>query len=214
MNLTSDISQFHYDSSLLNNNSLLSVKDDITLWTEFKSGNKDSFSIIYHRFFNELYNYGLKISRDDDLCKDCIQELFANIWHTRSKLGDVKSIKFYLLKSIRRSIINSLKKSKQDGIFRLAFTKTQPDILFSPEEFVVAEEAFKIKRDHLAVLLNSLPKRRKEALYLKFYKELSYEEIALVMNLTEKAVINHVYKAFKSIRKSTDLKTNLQSLLQ
>jgi RNA polymerase sigma factor (sigma-70 family) len=213
MKLTSDISKFHYDSSSENNTLILSAKDDLTLWQDFKAGSKESFAVIYHRFFNDLYNYGLKISGDQNISKDCLQELFANLWNSREKLGDVKSIKFYLLKSFRRSIVHFLKKNKREGIFKIAFKRTQPDILFSPEEFIMAEESLKIKKEQIAKILNGLPKRRKEAIYLKYYKELSYEEIAAVMNLTEKAVINHVYKAFKSIRKSSQITSDLQFLL-
>lgn len=212
MNLSSDISNFQYKLSSLNH-LLLSVKDDYELWQEFKVGNKDSLSVIYHRYFNELYNYGLKISGDENIAKDCLQELFTNLWFTREKLGNVVSIKFYLIKSFRRSLINFIKKSKKERFMKIAFIQTQPDILFSSEEFIVAEEKLQIKKEYLAKILNSLPKRRKEALYLKYYRELNYEEIASIMNLSEKAVINHVYKAFKSIKLDTKVMNNLSILL-
>lgn len=213
MNLSSDISKNFYKQHPSSNQVLLSAKEDFELWQEFKLGSKESFSIIYYRYFNDLFNYGLKISGDENITKDCLQEMFTTLWFTKEKLGDVKAIKFYLLKCFRRSLIVFLKKSKKEKFFNLSFSQTQPNLSFSTEDFIVVEETLRMKRERLTKILNSLPRRRKEAIYLKYFKELTYEEIAAVMSLSEKAVINHVYKAFKVIKSDTSIRSGLVSLL-
>jgi len=83
---------------------------DKQLWKTFKAGGKTDFAQIYEKHAAVLYNYGRHIRTDQALVKDCIQELFIDIWKNRKTLGATDSIKFYLLKSLRRKIIYEAKK--------------------------------------------------------------------------------------------------------
>ena len=175
---------------------------DYHLWQAFKQGDKSTFSYIYHTYFNDLYTYALKILHDDNLAKDGVQELFIYLWTNRINLGNVITIKPYLITCLRRRIIRQVQEFKKENIKAGIYLQEEPDIYFSPEEFTIGEQQHDIVKEHLSQVLNQLPERRKEAVYLKYYKNLSYKEIAVIMSVSEKAVINHVYKAFKTIRKS------------
>ncbi|MDJ1482901.1 sigma-70 family RNA polymerase sigma factor [Cytophagaceae bacterium YF14B1] len=48
--------------------------------------------------------------------------------------------------------------------------------------------------------LNKLPQRQKEALYLVFYQELSYQQITKIMQLQYQTVRDLVHKALKTLR--------------
>ena len=48
--------------------------------------------------------------------------------------------------------------------------------------------------------LDKLPPRQREIIYLKFYKDLSYEEIAVLTSLKVRTVYNTVYQALESMR--------------
>jgi hypothetical protein len=54
-----------------------STASDQELWSAFKEGDRLAFSAIYQRHFRKLVSYGLKISADKDLAKDCVQDLFV-----------------------------------------------------------------------------------------------------------------------------------------
>ena len=51
--------------------------DDSTLWLSFKKGNDLAFSILYNKYVQRLYSYGMHSCRDKDLVLDCLQELFT-----------------------------------------------------------------------------------------------------------------------------------------
>jgi len=93
----------------LNNPTLENSKavetNDSRIWDEFRSGNESSFIYIYQNYFDKLYNYGLRITKDEDLVKDAIQDLFIELRKKRSHLGKTDSIKFYLFKCLKRKII-------------------------------------------------------------------------------------------------------------
>ena len=54
------------------------IVSDKELWIDFLSGEKEAFKTIYEKYFPELFNYGCYFLDDEDLVKDCIQDLFVN----------------------------------------------------------------------------------------------------------------------------------------
>ncbi len=52
------------------------MTDDRKIWNDFKSSKDYALSHIYHHHIDLLFRYGRKFSRDEDLIKDAIQELF------------------------------------------------------------------------------------------------------------------------------------------
>lgn len=181
-----------------------SEQSDAEIWNDFKKGEELAFSYIYYKFYNDLYNYGIKIVRSEVIVQDAIQELFTSIWKNKGQLGYVSSIKFYLLKSLRRGIIRHLERDKKSYLRMVVFGGNQPNIEFSGEEIIIGEEVTLEKRAYISHLLNSLSKRQKEVIYLKYYENLEFEEIAELMSLNYQSVINHVHKAFKKLRKDRE----------
>ncbi len=79
--------------------------NEAEIWLKFKDGDEEAFIWIYRTYFETLYNYAGQFDLDFDLVKDQIQELFIYIRKRRAQLADVKSIKFYLFKSLRRRLL-------------------------------------------------------------------------------------------------------------
>ena len=86
---------------------------DLQLWIDFQAGSEMAYETIYREHVAMLYSFGLKLTNDKELIKDCIQDLFVELWKSKHRLAPVKSIKSYLFKSIRRKVIaESVKKRK------------------------------------------------------------------------------------------------------
>ena len=75
--------------------------DDEQLWRDFKGGCQASFALIYKDHFFNLYRYRIGRGYSRDIVKDCIQDLFVELWKYRESLKDTDSIAYYLLKSLR-----------------------------------------------------------------------------------------------------------------
>ena len=86
---------------------------DADLWLAFKSGAKDAFAYIYLTYYPALYNYGHQFCQDLQVLEDCIQEVFIDIYKTAARLGNVKSIKFYLMKSLKTKYLREIKSSNR-----------------------------------------------------------------------------------------------------
>ncbi len=179
-------------------------------WQAFTNGSQSAFSWLYHAFFNDLYNYSFRIMGEEEAAKDNVQDFFVELWEKKNDLALVVVVKPYLFKALRNRTLNVLKKSNRNQLRFERFMGEQTSISFSQEDFVVYDENQKRQQQLIATMLNQLPERRKEAVYLRYFKNLSYPEIADIMSLTEKAVINHIYKAFRSLKKDEALKKMLR----
>ncbi len=177
-------------------------KTEGQVWQEFRDGSRAAYTHIYVTYAPVLYNYGYKIVPDRTLVEDCIQDLFEHLLRNRSNLSPTDSIKFYLFKAMRRQIIG-----KVNGSHRIPFAsnmdpETGFQVEFSFEAGLVAEELIRERQESLVKALNELPARQKEAVYLRFYDNLTYEQVAAIMGIDTHSVYKTIYKAINSLQKN------------
>ncbi|MCK8493863.1 MULTISPECIES: RNA polymerase sigma factor [Spirosoma] len=186
-----------------------SYSTDTVLWDDFLNGNKAAYAYLYGKYAKTLYNYGYKIAQNREMTEDCLQDLFLTILETRERLGRTDSIKFYLMRALRRDIVRKLTREQRfdheldtlDFKIEFYYEPTWLDAQISQEQSTL-----------LLHELNSLPARQKEALFLKYFDNLSYEEIAGVMGIEQSSVYKIVYKAIASLQKRMALHTILAVL--
>jgi RNA polymerase sigma factor (sigma-70 family) len=167
------------------------------LWQLFRNGDKDAFGKIFSCHYKELYKYGRKLNISPEVLDDCIQDLFLELWQRKSKLPEVQSVKGYLFKSLKFSLIKSTRNQLK---FEDVDTEINHHVEFSYERMLIEEQ--QQQEDHQKLLegINLLPPRQQEALYLKYMNELAYEEISEMMGISKQAAINLIYKSVKSLR--------------
>jgi RNA polymerase sigma factor (sigma-70 family) len=76
---------------------------------------------------------------------------------------------------------------------------------------VVRSEEYLSLQNKITALLNELPKRQKEVIYLHYFEEMDYNQIAAVMGINYQSVLNLTQKALQKLR-SADLLILLLSL--
>src|SRR5690606_31157982 len=91
------------------------------LWTAFREGSENAFDLIYGKMFPVLFNYGYRLCQDEEQVKDCIQNIFIEIWQKRNQVKKVYSLKHYFLKIMRRKLFKELESKRSDHIKLLSF---------------------------------------------------------------------------------------------
>lgn len=178
---------------------------DCELWNSFKSGDHLAFKSIYFDYYYLLYQYALNISKDETVSIDVIQDLFSDLWDSRNKLGKVLSIKAYLLSSLRRRVLQKLKQKRRKQVLALELFTFAPDLEFSPEILMIQREKDLFRQSIVRQALNELSKRQKEVVYLRFFLDVSYMEVAQVMGIQYQSVLNHYQAALKKLRSNGTL---------
>jgi len=170
------------------------------IWLSFKQGNEEAFTELMELYYPSMLNYGLRFQKDRELVKDCIQDLFLELWKGRNSIGDVRAPKTYLLISLRRKLLREMGRLKW---FREAPEVSDDynfEVQFAIETYLINTEIQHEDLKKLKRCLGQLTKRQREAIYLRFFHELSYEEIAETMEINRHSAVNLVYEAIRFIK--------------
>ena len=175
------------------------LSDDTDLWQSFKEGDKDSFKNIYFKYFHNLYEYGMRISGDKEIVKDTIHDLFVKLWNNKSNLGDVTALRAYLIVALRSTLYNNLQKISRKPVEQLS-ENTPFEMVFSVESDYIKKESALADNQKLKEALELLTPRQKEVIYLRYFEEMEYAEIAAIMNITVKGVYKLTARALETLR--------------
>jgi RNA polymerase sigma factor (sigma-70 family) len=173
------------------------------IWKKFREGNEGAFDTLYSTYFPKLFSYGLRVCQDRDLVKDCIQGLFIDIWQRKDSLSEVKAVKYYLFKSLRRKVVKQLTfqqkfKNEMDLEENYFF-----EVSFSHEHLLISEQVSQENLERLENAFQFLTQRQKEAVFLRFYEDLEYEQIAVILSLKEvKYARTLIYRAIDVLKSS------------
>jgi RNA polymerase sigma factor (sigma-70 family) len=173
--------------------------DESILWTRFLKGDHQVLSLIYLQYSNALFDYGCRFTVDQDLVKDCIQEVFCTLIRTRKNLSETDNVRLYLLKSLKHRIIREIKNAgnkprsldDQDYSFDLHFSENLND-----QHNELDDE----KRLLIAEAMHLLTDRQKEAIYLRFNRGLEYEEISFILSLNYQSSRALIHRAIEKLR--------------
>ena len=179
----------------------LKINSNTLIWNDFIKGNEDAFRLIYNTHVQSLFKYGCNFTHDEALIKDCIHDVFIDLLKYRSSLSETNNIKLYLFKSLKRKIFKSLSKMGNFGTTieseNLPFNYT-----ISVEDEYVDNESEQNRYKQLDKAMSTLSPRQKEAIYLKFVSDLSYEELSKVMQLNYQSARNLVFRGLEKLRES------------
>lgn len=173
-----------------------SMANDTALWSAFKAGSKVAFEEIYRREIQGLIVYGKKICYDQDTVQDAIQDLFIELWNSKSRLSETDNIRFYLLRSLRNKLSKKLPSPTE-----IDFIEAEPSIEFQ----ILSNETEEERTKYLKEALSKLTKRQQEAINLRYYHELSNEEVASIMGLNYQSACKLIYSGLKFLKENSSL---------
>lgn len=172
---------------------------EVALWREMLAGNVASFEMLTDVTYDLLFQYGNKFCKDRELIKDCIQDVFLEIWEKRSSISKDIPPKAYLLASLRRRLHRMIQKNRMLFLDHL-LPDEGFDIAFNAEHQFIQSEYDQQMASRITHMLNGLPKRQKEAIYLKFFEDMDRDEIAAIMDIHPQSVSNLLQTAFKFLK--------------
>ncbi|MEC5144028.1 sigma-70 family RNA polymerase sigma factor [Chitinophaga sp. 212800010-3] len=181
------------------------VASHASLWERFLQGDRHAFARIYDTHIDDLYHYGMHFCQDAERVKDCLQDLFQDLWLAREHLTpQIRNIRYYLISSLRRRLLRALRKDRryhhQDSWEAFEFEFTLP-----LENHLIQHETAAEQQALLRQAIANLSRRQREAIYLRFFQNLNYSEVAEVMSMQVDSVYNTISKAIAILRKSVPL---------
>jgi RNA polymerase sigma factor (sigma-70 family) len=168
------------------------------IWDEFRRGSKEALETVYEDNYSSLYHYGMKFCHNNDLIKDLIQELFIELIDSGHRLSSTDNIRFYLLKAMRNKLLKQLSENSK---FTNKFEESiEFNLVNSIESQLIKKEIEEKVHNQIISAINKLTVKQQEIIYLRFYRDLSYPEIAVLFEVNIQTVRNLMNRAINSLK--------------
>ncbi|MBX3241759.1 MAG: sigma-70 family RNA polymerase sigma factor [Chitinophagaceae bacterium] len=181
-------------------------RDHIDTWSALRNGEKRSLQDIYNQHYIGLLNFGIKLTRQRDITRDCIFQLLLRLWENHQKLPAVENVRSYLLTSLQRELIAHIKTNRVREINNQKWDQLYPGQELSYEECLIQTQQGEELKNRISQALMKLSAREKELLQLKFFEDLDYDTIAGKCNITKRTAYNIVHGALKTLKSTLSAK--------
>ncbi len=160
-----------------------------------KSGDLKAYEILIRRYQHKVYDLAAKMVRNREDARDLAQDTFIRVYQNLPRFRGDSSFGTWVYRVASNKCLDYLRKKKVEGE-RVVLSTFENDVHFSdsrdsPEESAIREDENRRLRD----ALDSLPKAYRIAIILQHYQQLSYKEIAEVLELPVKTVATRIYRA-------------------
>jgi RNA polymerase sigma factor (sigma-70 family) len=174
-------------------------------WCNYIDGDLNALSALFSYHANGLITYGLKIYHDQELVKDCVQEVFIQLILNRLKLNRNDNIRGLVYKMLRNKIIDEVKKITRSKRFDNLISDSTGFFEMDAEYHHIGNEEENQRDKLLSSALSKLSFHQREALFLKYSNDFSYDQISMIMGISTSSCRTLIYRTLKQIKALTSL---------
>jgi RNA polymerase sigma-70 factor (ECF subfamily) len=175
------------------------------LMSRTAEGDELAFEILVRRHQTSVLNLVYRYVGDRTKAKDLAQEVFIRVWRAANRYEPKAKFTTWIYRITANLCLNELKSIKGKKLVQLEAEEesrqntnfeTHPNASRSPEDLLLAEE----RSRQVSEALQSLPESQRMALILKRYDNLSYDEIAKIMECSISAVESLLVRAKRNLQ--------------
>ena len=170
--------------------------NDKQLLDSLRSGDKDAYTEIYQRYWPILFRHARKLLKNEKDAKDVVQETFISLWTIAADLDQKTLLSPYLYMTVRNKILNILRHNKVVNSHLTSLDDFMSSGTNITDHLVREKLLIKLIEEEIA----NLPPRMREVFELKRKSNLSYKEIAEIMDISDLTVKTQMSKAIKILR--------------
>src|SRR5690606_35736611 len=175
--------------------------EDGILWQQVKNGNKAGIEGLYVKYSLQLFRLGMSIKNDRSFIKDCIHEVFVNIWGYRNSLKGADNVKLYLFKCLSNKIHKEISKDKRRYSQESIDDHETSPIMHISVTDIYPDQIDEKKRMAMMAALEKLSARQKEVIQYLFFESQTYEEVSKIMDINVQSVYTLAWKAISNLKK-------------
>jgi len=171
------------------------IKDTEKDWPS--DNEEDYFESLFHTYYKHLCRFSFRIVRDKDLAEDVVQTCFVNFWDKRTSTIIQSSFKTYLFRAVYNRSINEYNRAKKIVHEDVSILSEETaSVSYDP----ILELEGKEMQDSINKAIASMPDACRTVFMLSREEQLSYKEIAEMLQISVKTVENHMGKALRFMR--------------
>lgn len=183
----------------VNPNFSANARNDFNLVSKAKEGDQKAYAEIMQRYKDSIYFMALKMVNNKDDAMDLTVETFAKAFENLEKYKPEYAFSTWLFRIATNNSIDFIRKKRLNvvSIDALAEEQGEDQYLqvraegFNPEEISIRKQ----ESEKLKNMVEQLPLRYRTLIVLRYYEELSYDEIAQQMDIPIGTVKAQLFRA-------------------
>lgn len=172
------------------------MKADIDLVKEVKAGNRSAFSELVERHQKSIYRLALRFTRDHGTAEDIVQESFVKAYQKLNLFEERSSFKSWLFRIAINSSKNKIRGNRSNT------TVDIENVVVSVSSVTESNMEYREAQGIIHSEVEKLPYRQRVALTLRVYEDMSFQEIAKIMDCpydTAKANYRHAILKLRKV---------------
>jgi len=161
-------------------------------------GDEKAFATLFYHYKDKLYSYALRLTGEEELAEEMVQDAFMKIWLSREGLKKIESLDAYLFTVIRNKSYNAIKRRAHEAVILKELSFSLTELQNTTEETVIVNNY----RNLLQKVVDTLPPQQKLIYDLSRTQGLKHEEIAQQLKISKNTVKVHLVKALYTIREA------------
>ena len=169
-----------------------------TLLAAYRQGDQNAFMSLYDMYAEMLLNYGLCITSDKELVKDCVQDVFIKLI-SKSQDLQVTKVTSYLLISLRNRLLDEFRRKNymtETAVEDIRISTTVEDV----ENSYILDESSLNNVRKVQILMDELTPRQRQVFTLYYIEQRKYEDICGIIQMNYHSVRNLVHRGMLKLR--------------
>lgn len=171
------------------------------LVAQFCSGDDQAYAELYDMYIQMLYNYGLKMTCNQELLKDCIHDVFVKVYMKRNDKNVINNLCSYLLISLKNRLLDEFRRqtfTTPNEVEEYEYRRAAEDV----EKDYLCQEHSMLQSEQVAHLMQNLTRRQRQAITLYYLEERKYDEICKIMQMNYHSVRNLMHRGMLKLREA------------
>ncbi len=164
---------------------------DRVLGARIKASDDAAFKVLFYRYYEPLFRFVARRIPAGESSKDVVQDVFARLWQNRGGLNPDQPLKAYLFRIANNILIDQYRKREVRQTYAARQAGSVPTV--APVEYFDVEE-------HVLAAIEELPEALRQTFILSRFEELTYREIAALLDVSVKTVESRMTRALKQLR--------------
>lgn len=178
----------------------LNQMSDARLVKEIQQGNETAFNELYERYHKLVYYVAFQMTNCEADAEEIKQEVFIKVIRHINDIKDAKSIKYWLTTITHNECKHLFRSNKDKGMDERSL-----DLLYLQQEkrreFLPEEQAhYQGDMEVLSICMKHLNAEQREVIALKYFAQLSIDEISQMLRVPNGTVKSRLANAKKSLR--------------
>jgi RNA polymerase sigma-70 factor (ECF subfamily) len=178
----------------------LAKQTDIAVLKEIRQGNATAFNMLVAEWQDSIHRFAYRFFYDTDDAREITQKTFIRVYSNLDQLDDPRKFSSWIYRIAKNLCLDELKRAGRKRSTSLDLVKHDRVHHETPSKKIEAKDL----GEWIQKAMLALPEEQRVVIIMKEYEELTFKEIAEILDEPENTVKSRLYYGFKKLREILD----------